>query len=174
MIVIAVSLHRSMGSDRHLRRGLRMATNTSCKTLLESPLSIVSLLISSMALFLVDLLSSFRQLRCRASPLRTSAAACSSPAAMPKQQEPADVRLSTLLDENRKTKTSPRASPHRERDCHTRSDPSPTVANRFLECVGSVGDSNRTHVRRLPVFKYVYIYEKHKRVNLRLPQSHRN
>lgn len=79
---MAVSLHLSIGSDRHLRSGLRRAEKTSCKTLLESPLSTVSLLISSRALFLVDLLSSFRQFKCRASPLKTSEAACWSPVAI--------------------------------------------------------------------------------------------
>lgn len=101
MMVMAVSLHLSMGSDRHLRRGLRRTANTSCKTLLASPRSMVSLLMSSMALFLVDLFSSFRQLRCRASPFRTSAAACSSPAAMPKTTNRTGV-LSEFTKETKK------------------------------------------------------------------------
>lgn len=55
---------------------------TSCKALLDSPLSTVSFLIASRALFLVALLSSFRQFKCRASPLKTSEEACSSPVAI--------------------------------------------------------------------------------------------
>lgn len=66
----------------HLRRGLSRAEKSSCNTLLESPLSTVSLFISSRALFRVDLLSSFRQFKCLASPLNISEEACSSPAAI--------------------------------------------------------------------------------------------
>ncbi|KAK0149619.1 cAMP-dependent protein kinase type I-beta regulatory subunit [Merluccius polli] len=73
-IATAVSLHRSTGSDVHLSNGPRRQEKTSCKAAPESPLSIVSLLMASSALFLVALLSSFRQFKGRTSPRRTSAA----------------------------------------------------------------------------------------------------